>query len=349
MADDSVVVVVDDESKIVTKFLLNTCRLRQPSLRYLHAVSWCSVVHPTNAGKFRRIPLMTGSTAELYIQPMLSCVCDVDIMVHQSDWLIIPEGYSPPTELPAEFHSRVEVYEIRDSEYPGYVYLMRSYLLTEDSQAGKYNAISLHCDQRYYALRVLCNERDTTVKIHGPALITSHALIDYVPCIRCLSWPPQAADWPTRHRNYDWPDSATVDRVVNNGCDVVYVVHPMCRQDEWMSMRQWRLSFSRAEIVLLNSWMPVQQIVYHMLRFFVKTERLTDITDSTGTKILSNYHFKTLMMWACEQKPQSWWIDDMNVVRVGIKLLHILADLLNKKTVHIISLATVIYFTIHIS
>ena len=64
MADDSVVVVVDDESKIVTKFLLNTCRLLQPSLRYLHAVSWCSVVHPTNAGKFRRIPLMTGSTAK---------------------------------------------------------------------------------------------------------------------------------------------------------------------------------------------------------------------------------------------------------------------------------------------
>ena len=63
-----------------------------------------------------------------------------------------------------------------------------------------------------------------------------------------------------------------------------------------MSKHQFRLSFSRAEIVLLNSWMPVRQIVYHMLRFFVKTERLADITDSTGTKILA---IITLKHWCC--------------------------------------------------
>ena len=154
---------------------------------------------------------------------------------------------------------------------------------------------------------------------------------DVVPCVRCLSWPSEAADWPTRHRSYDWPDAATVYFVVNNGCDVVQVAHRLCKQDEWMSKYQYRLSFSRAEIVLLNSWMPVQQIVYHMLRVFVKTESLTDITDDTGTKIISNYHFKTLMMWACEMKPQCWWIDDMNVIRICVKLLRILADLLKNK------------------
>jgi len=36
---------------------------------------------------------------------------------------------------------------------------------------------------------------------------------EIVVCVRCLIWPPQAADWPTRHRRYGWPDSATVDRV----------------------------------------------------------------------------------------------------------------------------------------
>ena len=98
-------------------------------------------------------------------------------------------------------------------------------------------------------------------------------------------WPPQAADWPTRHRYYDWPDSATVDRVVSNGCDLVHVAHRQCRQNESM----WRLSFSRAEIVLINSWMPVQQIVYHLLRVFMKTERLTDSADNSGAGKLSNY------------------------------------------------------------
>ena len=100
-----------------------------------------------------------------------------------------------------------------------------------------------------------------TGEIHGPAQMFrprgSVLSRDAVRCVRCLSWPPQAADWPTRHRNYDWPDSATVDRVVNNGCDVVGVAHRQCRQHELISKNQHRLSFSRAEIVLLNSWMPV--------------------------------------------------------------------------------------------
>ena len=129
---------------------------------------------------------------------------------------------------------------------------------------------------------------------------------DDVFCVRCLSWPPQAIDWPTRHRNYGWPDSATVDCVVNNGCDVVGVAHRQCRKHNWMGKHQWRMSFSRAEIVLLNSWMPVQQIVYHTLRFFIETERLTDSVDNAGGGKLSNYHIKSLMLWACELKPKSW-------------------------------------------
>ena len=60
----------------------------------------------------------------------------------------------------------------------------------------------------------------------------------------------------------------------------------------------------------------------------MKNEGLTDITDNTGSKILSNYNIKTLMLWACEMKGRSWWTDDMNVVGICVKLLHILADCL---------------------
>jgi len=270
------------------------------------------------------IPLITGSSAEFYIQPMLSCVGDIDIMYHLSDELAIPVGYPPPTELPAEFQSRVKVYKIIDSEYPGYAYLMSSYLLTEDSDTGKYSAV--RHDKPWY----MSYDRDQR-NLHGPAITTTIAKaqlsLDFVYCTRCLSWPSQAADWPTRHRIHNWPDSATVDHVVSNGCDIVHVAHSQCKQDEFMNKHQFRLSFSRAEIALLNSWMPVQQIVYHMLRFFTKTELLTDIRESTGTKIFCNYHLKTLMLWACELNSQTWW----NVVRISVKLLHIFADGLKSK------------------
>ena len=89
-----------------------------------------------------------------------------------------------------------------------------------------------------------------------------------------------------------------------------------------MSKCQWRLSFPRAEIVLLNSWMPVQQIVYHMLRVFVKTELLKD---NDSSESLSNYHIKTLMIWACELKSSTFWTGDQNLIRICVELLHTLS------------------------
>jgi len=320
-------------SEIVTQFLLNTCRLRSRLTKHaVQAVMRCAVIatqHPKDDVEADLIPLTTGSVAEFYIEPMLPLVGDIDVMHYRSDQLAIPQGHPPPTQLPAEFSDYVEVGEIVDSHLPGYVYLKLRYLLTYCPEDEKYNYVEY--DDEVY---LIVNKQDSTY--HGPAHLTVYndplyLPLDDVACLHCLSWPSQAADWSTRHRNYDWPDSATVDHVVNNGCDVVLVAHRQCRQHEWMSKHQCRLSFSRAEIVLINSWMPAQQIVYHMLRFLMKTERLTDSADITGTKILSNYHIKTLMLWACELKPRSWWTYSLNLVKICVKLLHTLSVWLNDR------------------
>ena len=326
-----------DVDEIVTKFLLSTCRLRQRFNFDALQVCVCRcALAATSRGSSddddtEFIATTTGSVAEFYIQPMLTCVGDVDVMLHRGDELAIPAGTPPSTELPHEFHSRVEVYEIVDSEYPGYVYLVSSHTLTERIDDGMYSAVD--CQPQYLAYAVHDD-------MHGPAAVTTwssrlepvfcvrlagaHFSRDDVYCIRCLSWPPQASYWPTRNRSYGWPDSATIDRVVSNGCDVVRVAHRRCRQDELMRRIQYRMSFSRAEIVLLNSWTLVQQIIYHMLRVFAKNKRLTDSAMNSDAATLSNYHIKTLMLWACELKPRSWWMDDLNVVRVSVELLHTL-------------------------
>jgi len=322
------------DSEIVSQFLLNTCRLSlQQSEHTEQAAMHCAYAatrHPKDDVEADFIPLTTGSVAEFYIEPMLPHVGDIDVMYYRSDKLAIPRGHPPPTQLPAEFHNYVKVFEIIDSHLPGYVYVKLRYLLTYCPDDKKYNY--LEYDEEAY------NRHDTERDgiDHGPATLTvfddpSLLSVDGVPCTRCLSWPLQAADWPTRHRNYDWPDSATVDRVVNNGCDVVGVAHRQYRQHEWIGKRQWRLSFSRAEIVLINSWMPVQQIVYHMLRVFMKAARLTENVDNSGTKILNNYHIKTLMMWASELIPSIWWTDGVNLVKICVKLLHTLSVWLNDR------------------
>jgi len=206
------------------------------------------------------------------------------------------------------------------------VYLELRYLLTYCPEDEKYHYVE-YDRECYVSISI-----DQSMVRHGPAVFTdwsdkgkSELSVDGVYCCRCLVWPPHAADWPARQRNYSWPDSAAVEHVVGNGCDIVNVAHRQCKQNEWMNKRQWRLSFSRAEIVLINSWMPVQQIVYHMLRLFVKTERLSESVDNSKAATLNNYHIKTLMLWASELKPRSWWIDSLNLVKICVKLLHTLS------------------------
>ena len=243
---------------IVTKFFLNTCRLRPQLSEYtVQAVMHCAITataQPANDAEADLIPLIAGSVAEFYIEPMLPHVGDIDVMAHDSTILAIPRGHPRPTQLPAEFRNYVRVCEIVDSHFPGYVYLELCYLLTQCVDDNDY-----YCSE-YDNNRCLQNflYGDHEIRTHGPALLsvsrnTEILSVDNVYCVRCLSWPPQAADWPTRQRIYNWLDSATVGRIVSSGCDVVPMAHSQCRQDERMRKLQWRLSFSRAEIVLTNS------------------------------------------------------------------------------------------------
>jgi len=319
--------------EVITTFLLDTCRPRPLINKHaLQAVMFCvqaATEYPLDDREAETIPLTTGSVAEFYIEPMLPHTGDVDVMYHYSIDLAIPRGHPPPTQLPAEFSDYVTVYEIIDSHLPGYVYLTLCCFLSYCTDDDKYNYYEYDNGVYLPNWLGLSVEGESGI-LHGPAVITdsshtSQLSVDHVFCVRCLSWPPQAADWPTRHRNNGWPDSATVDRVVGNGCDVVAVAHRQCRQDEWMGKHQWRLSFSRAEIVLINSWMSVQQIVYHMLRVFVKTERLTVNGDNSEAIAVSNYHIKTLMLWTSETEPRSWWTGNLNLIRICAELLRTLS------------------------
>ena len=64
----------------------------------------------------------------------------------------------------------------------------------------------------------------------------------------------------------------------------------------------------------------------------MKTERLTESVDNSDSATLSNYHIKTLMLWACELKPSSWWTDSLNLVKICVKLLHGLSAWLSDRS-----------------
>jgi len=232
-----------DVSKIVTTFLFNTCRL-VPRLteRHVQAViigSNTAALHPDDEEEASWTPLTTGSVAEFYIEPMLPHVGDIDLMHYLNTMLAIQQGHPPPTQLPVEFHCYVYVYELIDSHLPGYVYLQLRYLLTQRIDNGKFDYVQY--EDGLYEPTCVYELEDKEHK-HGPAMSTdfigepSLLSVDAVRSVRCLQWPLQATDCQIRHRNYGWPDSATLERVVSNGCDVVGVAHRQCRQDEWMGI-----------------------------------------------------------------------------------------------------------------
>ena len=162
---------------VVTQFLLNTCRLRsQPSEHDVEAALRCGELVEFSKGckyDWWCIPLVTGSVAEFYIEPMLPLFGDIDVMFYCNNRLAIPRGHPPPTQLPAEFHNYVQVHEIIDrvphiidSHLPGYVYLELRYLLTESSDDDKYNAVEYDRGHCFFYRPTLINP---TRAIHGPA------------------------------------------------------------------------------------------------------------------------------------------------------------------------------------
>ena len=345
--------------------MINTCRCTINPTSFRNRVGFIASI----LGDFRDTEMFSsGSSAELYIRPMLLCYGDVDIMNCFKTILAIPYGSTPPLELWDCRQDTVTVCEIIDSHKPGYVYLQQSYVL-EKNDNGLYvvQKVRNECTsfleytsnilppayEAYLLVVRLCNEEIcnehviskvhsmfTPVDSHGPAkrLISKNfsfyldflSEIDYVVCVLCPVWPQQAALWPIRNRHHDWPDQETINLVVSGACHVVGTVHPSCRDDQWMSKHQWRLSFSRAEITLLNSWTPVQQIVYHMLRIFMKREIFSKTNENDKLKF-SNYHIKTAMLWACEQNPQTWWSEESSLVKLCSGLLQRLTDCVAEK------------------
>ena len=164
--------------------------------------------------------------------------------------------------------------------------------------------------------------------------------VDIVFSIRFLAWPLVAQSWISRDRQYAWPSYAIISNVQRNGCDLVCVPHRDNKHDKF----QWRYSFSRAEVILIRSWIPVQQLVYHMLRFFAKS---TIILEWEGDdKVICTYHIKTLLLWACERKSPVWWESNCVVVLCS-KLLDIFMKWIREKNVSSLFHARLEFIRLH--
>src|SRR6218665_1337340 len=254
-----------------SKFIVETCELLPKSY---DSISECMLDAMAYA-------VHCGSAMEFYIRPLpCQCVADIDALIFEADELAF-DGDIPM--LPHDVSSLYDTFRCYSIEpyraYAGFVRLQtmgklvynwkyKTYEFRRTSSGNKYLTFDIVTAATNISLRGDCRSIQSHA-VRGPAITQFAARgypVDNVRSIWCPKWPRKAKEWPTRPRNNEWPTIHTISEVLKYGCHIVYVQHRDCRDDD----KQWRFSFSIAEVVLLQSLTQVQQIVYHMLRSFAK-------------------------------------------------------------------------------
>src|SRR6218665_1769792 len=276
-----------------------------------------------------------GSMAEFYIRPLNSCVGDVDQLTCMANELIVGDGVPVlPTEL-SGLIDKIECYQIESYQgYPGFVRLRILGELNYDWKNKQYESTCRPtADTGIYIFLDLASQCRPGFVVCGPAsksqfLDPNFRLErDTVTSYFYPQWPREARNWPNRPRNHGWPTFELISEVVQNGCHVVSAQHRSCREDKL----QFRLSFSFAEVILLQSWTQTQQIVYHLLRFFAKRELIQKDCPKED-EVLCTYHLKTMMLWVCEDMPSEWW-NASSVIAICCELLKKLLEWLKRKCI----------------
>ena len=275
----------DSVHACVTEFMINTCDCTATENAAKDSL------YRTLARAVAGIEMfVSGSSAEFYIKPMLSCIGDIDIMLSYSNEAIaIPYGQLPPAELLNKYR-KIAVSNIIDTHNPGYVYL-RAACIYEDGHCVEANTqnmakfdpvsnVQFDCDflsdicmtkwlENAMSMPSLFSGINCAMNQQGPAAkftkTEDNTDMDFVISMYCPIWPTQAADWPTRYRDHGWPDQTTINLVVSNACDLVQAVHPSCKDDWERSASQWRLSLPPAEVATTNCWTPVRQTVCNLV------------------------------------------------------------------------------------
>lgn len=158
---------------------------------------------------------------------------------------------------------------------------------------------------------------------------------DFVLALEWNEWPVCAKEWVARDRK--WPDQTFVAEVINSG---VYLV-PKASECGDPDL-EWRISFSKAEKMLFSRFpKPRGECVFPDGRKITYDHLL--IPDASCRiecyrilkemfkehlsipKILSSYHLKTIMLWACEKHPEDFW----ESANSAICFLGLLDDLLH--------------------
>lgn len=202
-----------------------------------------------------------GSMAELPIKYHAYNVTDEDFMFYCVDICANPLNRNPPKEFKGTLlridsrntppgYAKLLINHDRLKDKPSYY--LRPDTLKDIESGGPAEKIQIGITEN---VRILFKKN-----FHGRS-------IDHVYAVYCPYWPNEADEWRIRKRYHGWPDEGLIARVTRGGC------HFVSKLRTWITPcddSEWRFSFSKAELIVINSWTDVQKCVYHALQLIKK-------------------------------------------------------------------------------
>ncbi|XP_033110213.1 uncharacterized protein LOC117111412 [Anneissia japonica] len=134
-------------------------------------------------------------------------------------------------------------------------------------------------------------------QVHGPALTNEARMHDTVHAVHCAQWPSCAKGFLRRKRAISkWPSSKVMRRIVQKGCCLVPVGHPMHHQENLL----WRVSFNMAEQELIRGFNDTQVFCCYLLKMMLRTHFHEE-------NVLCSYWCKTIMLWLVQNTERRCW------------------------------------------
>ncbi|XP_060594381.1 uncharacterized protein LOC132748761 [Ruditapes philippinarum] len=148
--------------------------------------------------------------------------------------------------------------------------------------------------------------REKDLYFHGPCVLMAYTImmnrheIDVAISLKS-EWPVVAEEWIRRERKYNWPSSCMINQIKEQGINLVPVGHANSPNKEL----EWRLSFSKAERLLVWSFNPVQHICMSVMKHFFKSKITPKFPD-----LFPSYFIKTAIFWMIEETEICFWIEE---------------------------------------
>ena len=153
----------------------------------------------------------------------------------------------------------------------------------------------------WYNQRMLA-PADAEITRSGPATNVfasrcSHGGGDYVPCFR-MPWWPEEDEFLHRPRVTDFPAAAVRRDLCRFGVHLV----PTGRPGSTTELAEYRVSFSRAEVVVIRHLSPTQQTTILAVKGIKN-----GLKNSGAAPKLKSYFIKTAVLWLAQDQPSDCW------------------------------------------